>query len=253
MESQQPSSRSLVAAVASVFLLSFGMAACGKKAAPPPPPPAPPAAEAPAPTVTLNASPTSIESGQSSSLSWTSENAVKVELDGTAVNLNGSQPVSPTDSTNYQITATSADGRTATAAARITVSQPPPPTVAAAPTTGDIGTFDEKVRDAFFDYDKSDIRPDAQMTLQADAAFLKAHPELAVQIVGHCDARGSAEYNLALGSRRAESVKQYLVSQGVDASRITTNSVGKEQPFCTETTEDCYQQNRRGHMLKGGQ
>src|SRR6185312_10958561 len=234
MESQQPSSRSLVAAVASVFLLSFGMAACGKKAAPPPPPPAPPAAEAPAPTVTLNASPTSIESGQSSSLSWTSENAVKVELDGTAVNLNGSQPVSPTDSTNYQITATSADGRTATAAARITVSQPPPPTVAAAPTT-------------------SDIRPDAQMTLQADAAFLKAHPELAVQIVGHCDARGSAEYNLALGSRRAEAVKQYLVSQGVDAGRITTNSVGKEQPFCTETTEDCYQQNRRGHMVKGGQ
>ncbi|HET9783964.1 MAG TPA: peptidoglycan-associated lipoprotein Pal [Terriglobales bacterium] len=254
MHSKKPSSRSLVVAVASVFLLTFGMAACGKKAAPPPPPPAPPpAAAAPAPTVTLNASPTSIQSGESSTLSWSSENAVKVEMDGAAVNLNGSQAVSPTDSTNYQITATSADGRTATAAARITVTQPPPPPVAAPPTTSDIGTFEEKVRDAFFDYDKSDIRPDAQMTLQADAAFLKQHPEISVQIVGHCDARGSAEYNLALGSRRAESVKQFLVSQGVDAGRITTNSVGKEQPFCTETTEDCYQQNRRGHLVKGGQ
>ena len=242
--------RTLLAGSAALAL-GLALTACGHKAAPPPPtPPAPPQAAAPAPTVTLTADPTAIESGSRATLTWTSSNAVRVELNGDAVNLNGSQPVNPTQSTDYQIVAHSADGQTANAAVRITVSEPPPPPVVAPPATTDLG-FDQSVRDAFFDYDKSDIRPDAQSALQSDAEYLKSHPGTSINIIGHCDERGSAEYNLALGDRRAEAVKAYLVSQGVDAGRISTTSVGKEQPFCTQQTDDCYQQNRRGHFTQG--
>lgn len=241
---------STVFAVTGALALSLGLAACGHKTAPPPPAPPAPAA-APAPTVTLEATPTSIESGSSSTLQWTSTNAANVQLNGEAVNLNGSQPVSPTDSTTYEVVATSSDGRTATASARVTVTAPPAPTAAPTPAASNEGTFDEIVRDAFFDFNQSNIRPDAEAVLSADANYLKAHPGFQINIVGHCDPRGTAEYNLALGARRSAAVKAYLVSQGVDASRITTTTVGKEQPFCTEATEDCYQLDRRGHVVKG--
>jgi peptidoglycan-associated lipoprotein len=249
---KQVNSRNWMTAVTvgSALMLSLGLAACGHKAAPPPPVPAPAPKPTPAPTVTLSADPTSIESGSSSTLTWSSTNAVKVELNGSAVDLNGTQSVSPTQSTDYQVVATGADGQTANDSVRISVTQPPPPPPpppAAAPAP----SFADSVHDAFFDFDKSDIRPDAQQALDADAAYLKSNPDVDVQVVGHCDARGSAEYNLALGHRRADAVKNYLVSQGVDASRITTESVGKEDPFCTETTEECYQQNRRGHFVRG--
>ncbi|HVA62905.1 MAG TPA: OmpA family protein [Terriglobales bacterium] len=235
----------------SALALCLTLAACGHKAVPPPPPPAPPPAAAPAPTVTLQADPTAVESGAASTLTWASTNATGVELNGTAVNLNGSQQVTPSQSTDYEVVAKNADGQTANASVRVTVTQPPPPPPPPAPVAKDLGTFEENVRDAFFDYDKSDIRPDAETLLQTDAQYLKANPDTNIQIIGHCDARGSAEYNLALGDRRAQAVKNYLVSQGIDASRITTTSVGKEQPFCTETTDDCYQLNRRGHFTKG--
>ncbi|MGH9412979.1 MAG: flagellar motor protein MotB, partial [Terriglobales bacterium] len=156
--------------VSAALVLSFGLAACGHKAVPPPPPPAPPAATANAPTITLQASPTAIDTGASSTLTWTSTDAVKVELNGTAVNLNGDQPVSPSESTDYQAVATSADGQTANAAVRITVSQPPPPQQPPTPVVNNEGTFNEDVKDAFFDYDRSDIRPDAQQVLQQDAS-----------------------------------------------------------------------------------
>jgi peptidoglycan-associated lipoprotein len=103
--------------------------------------------------------------------------------------------------------------------------------------------------DAFFDFNKSDVRGDAQPSLQKDADWMKKWSSTQVTIEGHCDERGSAGYNLALGSRRAQSVKDYLVSLGVPASRITVVSKGKEQPFCTEKNEACWQQNRRGHFI----
>ncbi|MGH9485651.1 MAG: OmpA family protein, partial [Terriglobales bacterium] len=161
------------------------------------------------------------------------------------------QPVNPTDSTTYEVVATSTDGRTATASARVSVSAPPAPAPTPAPAVQNEGTFEEIVRDAFFDFNQSDIRPDAQSALAADAAYLKAHPGFNIDIVGHCDPRGTAEYNLALGARRSAAVKAYLVSQGVDPNRITTTTVGKEQPFCTASTDDCYQLDRRGHVVKG--
>src|SRR6185369_12821407 len=103
--------------------------------------------------------------------------------------------------------------------------------------------------DAFFDLDKSAIRADAQPALQKNAAWMKRWTSTQVAIEGHCDERGSAGYNLGLGSRRATAVKDYLVNLGIPASRITIVSKGKESPFCNDKNESCYQQNRRGHFI----
>jgi peptidoglycan-associated lipoprotein len=105
------------------------------------------------------------------------------------------------------------------------------------------------LKDAFFDYDKSDLRDDARSVLAADADWLKKYRSIQFLIEGHCDERGTSDYNLALGDRRANAAKEYLISLGVDASRIKTVSYGKERPFCTQSTEDCWQQNRRAHLL----
>ena len=133
---------------------------------------------------------------------------------------------------------------------------PPPPS--SAPPGVDSGALPENVaaintggylKDAFFDYDKADLRDDARTALAADAEWLKKYRTVQFLIEGHCDERGTSEYNLALGDRRANAAKEYLVSLGVDASRIKTVSYGKERPFCSQSTEDCWQQNRRGHFL----
>ena len=103
--------------------------------------------------------------------------------------------------------------------------------------------------DAFFDYDKAEIRADGRAALQKNADFMKKWQSVVVSVEGHCDTRGSSEYNLALGSRRASAVKDYLVGLGVAATRVTVLSKGKEQPFCNEESEACWQQNRRGHFI----
>jgi peptidoglycan-associated lipoprotein len=105
------------------------------------------------------------------------------------------------------------------------------------------------LKDAFFDYDKADLRDDARSALSTDAEWLKRYRSVQFLIEGHCDERGTSEYNLALGDRRANAAKEYLVSLGVDASRVKTVSYGKERPFCSESSEDCWQQNRRAHFL----
>ncbi|HUK55355.1 MAG TPA: peptidoglycan-associated lipoprotein Pal [Nitrospiria bacterium] len=113
-----------------------------------------------------------------------------------------------------------------------------------------VGLSGQSLHDAFFDFDKSQIRNDAQRSLQKDAEILNHNPGLKVRIEGHCDDRGTEEYNLVLGSHRAEAVKQYLVTLGVDASRISTISYGKDKPFCSQHNPTCYQENRRGHFLR---
>ncbi|MCG6982344.1 MAG: peptidoglycan-associated lipoprotein Pal [Deltaproteobacteria bacterium] len=96
-----------------------------------------------------------------------------------------------------------------------------------------------------FDFDKYDLKPKAMMILDEKAAYLREHPEVRVLVEGHCDDRGTNEYNLALGDRRANSAKNYLVRSGVAESRITTISYGEEQPLCMEQTESCWWRNRR--------
>jgi peptidoglycan-associated lipoprotein len=106
--------------------------------------------------------------------------------------------------------------------------------------------------DVFFDLDKSDIRTDARASLQKDSDWLKRWASAQITVEGHSDSRGTAEYNLALGARRATAVKDYLVSLGVTAARVTIVSKGKEQPFCAQADESCWQQNRRGHFMITG-
>ncbi|OGL11628.1 MAG: peptidoglycan-associated lipoprotein [Candidatus Rokubacteria bacterium RIFCSPLOWO2_02_FULL_72_37] len=105
------------------------------------------------------------------------------------------------------------------------------------------------LKDIHFDFDKYDIRPSDAKVLDANAIWLKSHGDYLILIEGHCDERGTNEYNLALGERRAKSTMNYLVSQGVQASRITIISYGEERPTCTEKNEGCWSNNRRAHFL----
>ena len=220
------------------------LGACKKKAAPPPPPPPPPPA---APTASLSASPDTIDKGASTTLTWQTTNATDVSIDGIgAVQPSGSQSVTPTDSTTYHLVAKGAGG-TQEATARVTVNAPPTPPPPPSATEEEL--FSQNIKDVYFDYDKSDIRPDQQSAVQSDIDFLKRHPNISFTIEGHCDDRGSTEYNLALGDSRANAVKTALIQGGVGAGNVKTISYGKEKPFCTEDNEQCWQTNRRGHFV----
>jgi peptidoglycan-associated lipoprotein len=193
--------------------------------------------------------PNSVQKGQSATLSWQTTGATDVSIDGIgAVQPSGSQQVSPADSTTYHLTAKGAGG-TQDATARITVTQPPPTQTEAPPSLTDEALFAQNVKDIYFDYDKADIRGDQQSSVQSDMLFLNQHANMNVTIEGHCDDRGSTEYNLALGDQRATAVKNALTTAGINASRLKTISYGKEKPFCTESNEACWQQNRRGHLV----
>jgi peptidoglycan-associated lipoprotein len=139
---------------------------------------------------------------------------------------------------------------------------PPPPPAAPAPAatpralTEDqrfaqmtLADVNKELGDVFFDLDASTIKDEGRTTLTTNANYLKRWTSVRVTVEGHCDERGTAEYNLALGDRRANSVKAYLVSLGVPAANITVVSKGKEAPVCTEHAESCWSQNRRGHFV----
>ena len=215
----------------------------------PAPPPAPPAAPPAQPTVTLSATPTIVQRGQSTTLQWTSTNATSLSLSPGvgSVAPQGSNSVTPTDSITYTITATGPGG-TAESSAHVTVTPGAPPAATTPQPTLD-ELFSKEVQDAFFDYDKADIRADARDALSKTAQFLRSYPNVKVVLEGHCDERGSTEYNLALGDRRAQAAKDFMVSLGVAADRMQTVSYGKERPFCTEANESCYSQNRRAHFV----
>jgi peptidoglycan-associated lipoprotein len=236
--------------------LLFGLVAlalvaggCNKKVAATPP--AAPPAPALQPTVTLNASPSTVDSGQTVTLAWSSTSATDLDIEPGVgkVATQGSTPVNPTQTTTFTITATGAGG-SATASANVNVNAPSAP-AAMAPTAqpGVSELFDQNVKDAYFELDKSDLRDDARAALTKDAEFLRSYPQTHVSIEGHCDERGSTEYNLGLGQRRAEAAKNYLISLGISADRMETTSWGKERPFCSEHDESCWQQNRRAHFV----
>jgi peptidoglycan-associated lipoprotein len=247
-----------------VSLAVFG-AGCKKKVPIPTPATPPPSAPAPAPDPNANmkptvlefsVEPTTVERGQAATLKWSVSNANAIQIDNGIgdVQSTGSRRVIPSESTTYHLTAAGPNG-TVSATATVNVTGPSAPP---APPSGPKGpgTFSEAVNtmlsDAFFDYDSNGIRADARDALNKDADALKKifadFPNTSVIVEGHCDERGSAEYNLGLGDQRASSAKQFLVDLGVPADRLKTVSYGKERPQCSEATEDCYQRNRRAHF-----
>ena len=105
------------------------------------------------------------------------------------------------------------------------------------------------LKDVFFGFDQSDLQASARDTLKADAAWLKANPSVRVQIEGHCDERGTQEYNLALGAKRAQAARDYLITLGIAANRLSVISYGEELPVCKEANEACWQKNRRARFV----
>jgi len=246
----------LAVAVALLASLSILAAGCRRKvtALPAPAPkaetPTPAPVTPPMPTIQLSASPSAIERGQSTTISWSSTNAAGVTIDNGigSVEASGNRRASPTESTTYVARATGPGGN-AVAETRVTVTVPSTVAPPSAPTITDIEFFNANVKDIFFEYDKYEIRDDARLILQEDARALIQRGSIKLTIEGHCDERGSEKYNLALGDKRANSVRDFLIGQGVSGDRIDTISYGNERPFCQEHSEACWQLNRRAHFV----
>ncbi len=247
--------RQIALILLSVFLAVFAVG-CKKEPPPPPPPPPPPVSTPPPaparPTVSLTAEPSSIESGKSATLKWSSTGATSASINQGIgdVRTSGSREVFPTQTTTYTMTVKGQGGE-ATASAQVTVRTPPPPPPPP-PPTATLSDLLSRVRDAYFDYDSSDIRPDAESTLRSNAGTLndifRQIPDARVVVEGHCDERGTNEYNLALGDRRATAAREFLMNQGVSGGKLTTISYGEERSQCSEADESCWQRNRRAHF-----
>ena len=251
----------------SVFLLGLSLfllaAGCKKKVAPPPPPPPPkeepPPPPPPKPSISeFSVEPSTIQRGQAATLRWDVGNATDISINQGigAVQARGSRQIFPSNTTTYTLSAKGpggSDSRSVTV--NVTVPPPPPPPLPPPPVNTLSERLASEVQDAYFDYDKSDIREDARATLSRNADALKTifrdFPAAVVVIEGHCDERGSAEYNLGLGDRRATAAREYLTQMGVPADKLKTISYGKERPQCTESNEDCWQLNRRAHIVAG--
>jgi peptidoglycan-associated lipoprotein len=260
---------SKIAALLLVLALVVFASACKKKVPPPPPPPPPvvnpptPPPPPPAARPAINnftAEPSTIERGQASTLSWSISNATDMTISAGigAVQSQGQRQVFPNATTTYTLTARGPGGmdmRSATVTVSTPPPPPPPPPPPSQPTLSSTEVLEKQGRDAYFDFDKSDIRPDAREALTQDSGLLKQifgqDSGFSVIVEGHCDERGSAEYNLALGDRRATAAKDLLVQLGVAGDRMKTISYGKERPQCTEATEECWQKNRRAHLSPG--
>jgi peptidoglycan-associated lipoprotein len=221
----------------------------------------------PAPTATLRADPDAIERGKKSTLKWTSTNAKVVTIEGLGeVPASGERDVTPATSTTYNLLAMG-DGGNATASTRVTVTDPPPPPAERPRTTTPevseppiADQFRGVMKPIFFDYNKSDLLQSEQDKLRAMADWLnqERNRTIVFRIEGNCDPRGTAEYNLGLGDRRASAVKDFLVSLGVDPSRIETVSFGLEKAQGTDegstTSPPSWAYDRRADSvyLRGG-
>ncbi len=192
-----------------------------------------PLAVAAVPTVALTANPGTIVKGACSTLAWSSTDATEASIDQGigAVGTSGSRQVCPPQTITYTISATGAGG-TASSSATVNVTAP----IVEAPTI---------FENIHFDFDKSFIRNDAKPTLSQVAEYLKKNPGANLQIEGHCDERGTSEYNMALGQRRADSTKKYLVNLGVAGSRLSTITYGEERPADPGHNEAAWAKNRR--------
>lgn len=261
-----------------LFLTAFAaivlMSGCGRKIVPIAASPVAPASTPSRNDPTLNpapsapsisefvAEPGSILMGQASTLKWSVSNASEISVEPAIGTLpaNGTRGVYPSATTVYTLRATGPGGNV-TANATVNVAAPniPPPPADSNKGRDGTMTFSQRlerdVKDVYFDYDHNDLRADAVQTLTGDAMALQAifrdFPSATVAIEGHSDERGSAEYNLGLGDRRAQSAQEFLIQHGIPANRLRLISFGKERPQCTDANEACWQKNRRVHLLPG--
>ncbi len=230
--------------IALLLIALIAVSGCNKKTAPLPSAGEAPAATSGTPTAQLSATPTVISAGDQVQLSWKTTNASSISIDGIGdVPSVGVKTVTPTESTTYHLVARG-DGGSADASAYVTVNSPPAISVPSKGMSAE-EEFNARVQPIFFDYDTYDIRGDAQAILAKNADYLNTHPDIKVVIGGYCDERGSDEYNLVLGQNRAQAAKTALVTAGIAADRIRVISYGKEKPFCSDSTEECWQLNRR--------
>lgn len=254
--------RKLAVTVLTVFLI-VSATACRKKApsvaapvlpkieVPAPPKPGPPT------IMEFVAEPNSIERGHYALLRWLVTDAIEITIQpefGT-VPAAGRQRISPGETTKYTLKAKGPGGET-TAFTTITVTAPPPiPTTEPAAVLTLAERIAKEVEDVYFDFDRSEIRSNALAALNRNATAMKKildeFPKGSFILEGHCDERGSAEYNIGLGDQRAAAAKGFLSNVGVPAERLLIVSYGKERPQCTEPTDDCWQKNRRVHFVAG--
>lgn len=233
--------------VSSLFLVVLVFLAAGcRHAKPAQPIQAPVVAPPAAPTASITVSPENVQRGQTAELSWNTQNASSVTIDGLGtVAASGSKKVTPSDSTIYHLMA-KGKGGSAEANARLNVTAP----VVKKEEISEEELFRRTVKDIFFNYDNAEIRAEEDAIVQADAQFLAAHPSMSLLIEGHCDERGSEDYNMVLGQSRATRVRDALIKSGISADRIKLISLGKEKPFCTAAENDsCWSQNRRAHFV----
>lgn len=254
--------RSPLALIICTLTLLVGLG-CSRSAPYASAPAVPPPAVTARPEATFSASADSIEPGDVVQLQWTSRNATEalIEPGGHAVGLNGSLDVRPTTDTTYTLLLKGPGGEN-TATTRVGVRRAAPLSTATGTDDGRngrrlfSGTFEEEVaarlQDIYFDYDSMSIRADQTSTLNENARILRALFEEftsgRVIVEGHCDQRGSGEYNLSLGDRRARAIVDYMEQQGVPLGRVMLVGYGEENPQCTQENESCYQLNRRGHF-----
>ncbi len=243
------------------FFCLLTAAACSKR--PPPRIPSPDAsrsrdvtrdrrADGPLPTVTLTASPSTVARGDQTTLTWATTDTASLVIDSGIGNVadSGSLVVSPRESTTFTATATGAGGD-ATASTRVTVV---PRSARGMMTSTDLDGLQQaveegKIQPLFFDYDQAGIAADGERVLKENARWFQQFPNATIVIEGHCDERGTEEYNLALGDRRAQAVKAYLVQLGIASTRMETISFGEERPFAPGYDEDAYRLNRRAHFV----
>jgi peptidoglycan-associated lipoprotein len=194
----------------------------------------------------LSVSPATVDRGQTAQLSWNTQNAATVTIDGIGpVDSTGSRTITPNETTTYHLSAKSSAG-TAEAIASVSVHAP----VAKVVPPTDEELFAKNIKDIFFNYDNAEINANEKSVLSSNLDFLAKHTALKILIEGHCDERGSDEYNMSLGESRAEQVKAALLQGGIGADRIKIISFGKEKPFCSAAeNESCWQQNRRAHFV----
>ena len=250
-----------IAAGAIGMILLTAAVGCQKKVAVAPPlAPKVESPEAPKPVpptiVAFAVEPATIERGQSANLRWDVKDATRIEIDHGigVVAASAQRRVAPEEATTYRIFATGLGGEaSATTTLAVNLPPPPPPPPVKPPTTIS-DRLSKEVQDVFFDFDRSEIRPDARAALSQNATALKSimteFPTTTVILEGHCDERGSAEYNLALGDRRSAAAKAFLSDLGL-TERLLVISYGKERPQCTESNEECWQKNRRVHFAPG--